>query len=372
MIVEGKIFKDGYNVKTNLLNFLNSFPRNPDLILFFPRDDVKIKNILSLIKNVYPSTPIIGSTIEGVIYDNVAYENSKVFLVVALFLKRGKVIPFRLENVTNNEKKAGKFLQSLVTSQTSFLFLFVESIATNVGKILSIFDEKYAHIPIFGFSSGDGLEFKNTYQIFDLNIYTDSMVGVIFEGDFYYNYMIALKTKSLFEIELTEVEEIFIRKINKKKALDFIGEIFEKADIHEKVLLQFLFGIKHKSKKRAFSPIFVNYEKKSFQVLEEFKSGEIVDFVVLDEDERLEDIQNKVNLFSQAVNYSYAQAGFINSCASCGKLLYDSSEEEIKYIWNKFDSFPIFGTFNFGPIFSIKNANRVSNFTTTFFVFGEK
>jgi len=372
MIIEGKLFKYSLETKKKVLEFLSTFSRNPDVILLFSKDDVKINAILSILKDFYPSTPVIGSTVEGLIFDKLAYETNKMFLIVALFLKKGKIIPFIFENVTNNEKNAGLYLQNLVTKNTSFIFLFVESIVTNVGKILSTFNEKYGNIPIFGFASGDSLEFKNTYQFFDLNIYTDSMVGLIFEGDFYYNYMVSLKTKPLFDLVVTESEEIFIKKINNKKALDFIGEILEKADVKEKILLQFLFGLKMKNKKRAFTPISINYEKKNFQILEEIPSGSEVKFVVPDEEERIDDIKLKLDLFSQAVNFSYTQAGFISVCTSCGKILYDDSEEEIKWIWEKFDNIPIFGTFNFGAIFPIKNANKISNFATTFFVFGEK
>ncbi|HIC87542.1 MAG TPA: hypothetical protein EYP03_04925 [Aquificae bacterium] len=372
MVIEAQAFKYSSETQKEVLNFLSKFPRNPDIFLFFSKDDVKISTILSLLKKIYPSTPVIGSTVEGLILNKSAYETNKMFLIIALFLKKGKVIPFKFENATNNEEKAGLYLQSLISNNTSFIFLFVESIATNVGKILSTFDIKYKNIPIFGFASGDSLEFKNTYQIFDLNIYTNSMVGLIFEGDFYYNYMLALKTKPLFDLIITESEEIFIKKINNKKALDFVGEILEKADIKEKVPLQFLFGLKLRNKKRSFTPISINYEEKFFQILEEVPSRTEASFVVPDENERLNDIKLKLNLFSQAVNFSYIQAGFISSCAGCGKILYDDSEEEIKHIWEKFDCIPIFGTFNFGPIFPIKNGNKVSNFTTTFFVFGEK
>ena len=372
MIIKTKAFKYSSETKKEILKFISTFPRDPDVILLFSKDNIKINMVLSILKKACPPTPIIGSSAEGLIFDKSAYETSKIFLVVAFFLKRGKITPFKFENVTNNEKEAGLYLQSLVSKNTSFIFLFVESIATNVGKILSVFNEKYKNIPIFGFASGDSLEFRNTYQFFNLNIYTHSMVGLIFEGDFYYNYMIALKTKPLFELTVTESEEIFIKKINNKKALDFIGEVLEKANIKEKVPLQFLFGLKEKSKKRAFSPISINYEKKFFQILEEIPPKTRVDFVVPDEDERINDIKLKLNLFSQTVNFSHTQAGFISSCASCGKIIYDDSEEEVKYIWEKFDSIPIFGTFNFGPIFPIKDRNRISNFATTFFVFGEK
>ena len=372
MIVETKVFKYSSETQKEVLEFLSLFSRNPDVILLFSKDDVKINSILSIIKNFYPSTPIIGTTVEGVISDKLAYETNKVFLIASLFLKKGKVIPFKFENIANNEKKAGLYLRSLVSKNTSFIFLFVESIATNVGKILSIFDEKYKNIPIFGFAAGDSLEFKNTYQFFDLSVYTGSMVGLVFEGDFYYDYMVALKTKPLFDLIVTESEEIFIKKINNKKALDFIGEILEKADIKEKVPLQFLFGLKIKGKKRSFSPISINYEKKFFQILEEIPPGTEVSFVISNEDERINDIKLKLELFSQSVNHSYTQAGFISSCTSCGKILYDDSDEEIKYIWEKFDNIPIFGSFNFGPIFPIKGGSKISNFTTTFFVFGEK
>ena len=372
MVVETKVFKYSPEIKKEILEFISLFPRDPDVILLFSKDDVKINIVLSILKNFYPSIPIIGSTVEGVIFNKLAYETNKMFLIVALFLKKGKVIPFKFERATNNEEEAGLYLQNLISKNTSFIFLFVESIATNVGKILTIFNEKYKNIPIFGFASGDSLEFKNTYQFFDLNVYTDSMVGLIFEGDFYYDYMVALKTKPLFDLIVTESEEIFIKKINNKKALDFIGEILEKADIREKVALQFLFGLKIKDKKRSFSPISINYEKKYFQVLEGIPSNTEASFVVPDEDERINDIRLKLDLFSKSVNFSYIQAGFISSCAGCGKILYDDSEEEVKYIWEKFDSIPIFGTFNFGPIFPIKDGSKVSNFTTTFFVFGEK
>lgn len=161
----------------------------PDLklIIFFASNSYDFPLVSKEMKNVFPSTELIGCTTAGELSGNGFTEKSIVvlgiaadnFTPVSTVIRDIHSIPMLYRKETENTfKKTGLDPTDPSCSQKGFGIVLIDGLQGAEEKVLSVVNSiiKAPDFQLIGGSAGDGLDFKKTYVCLNGDVYSDAAV----------------------------------------------------------------------------------------------------------------------------------------------------------------------------------------------------
>lgn len=178
---------------------------------------------------------LIGCSGAGVIFqDSVRKYGVGIMLVSMDKLKFGRAVKDGIHPLgarEAGEEFAKAALKDLGTAERDLALIFSNGMIENGSELLrGIKDILGLSFPIIGASSGDNFCFKKTYQYFDKNLFSDSVVGMVFSGENIFGMGLRHGWKPLGRPHvITDVKGNVIRTIENKPAVSIYEEYFGKS-----------------------------------------------------------------------------------------------------------------------------------------------
>jgi hypothetical protein len=156
----------------------------PHLLLAFGAISYDQQKLLDGIAAAAPGIPMVGCTTDGEISSQGLSINSVV--VMALASDTIRFHPVSVEQLSKDSFYAGtqigKAFQGL---ECRYVQVFSDGLSGNADQIIQGIKAHMGNdVKIAGGTSGDGGDFKRTYQYFGNRVLTDSIVAVAFQGQF--------------------------------------------------------------------------------------------------------------------------------------------------------------------------------------------
>ncbi len=211
-----------------------------NLVIIFAPSNYNQEEMLKGVNIIFKKTPLIGcSTFKGIINGEISSD----LIIVAL---NSDVINFEIgisKKIKENPIEAGKNLAQQIKSEdkenSAILMTFFESIGVNGSAIIQGIRENFKkNFPIIGGMASDNSTFTKTYQYYQDQVLTNSLVAVKISGNFSYGIASRHGWEPIgLPAKVTKSEGSVIKEINNCLALDFFKDYFgEKANQLEKPL----------------------------------------------------------------------------------------------------------------------------------------
>lgn len=188
--------RNGYDAAIEAVKMsMEKFEGEPELVLLFSNTGYDQLKVLSGIKEVLPTTNILGCSAEGVIFADGSSESG---YALTLMLIGGEGLTFNYffekklaENPAEIGCKYAQFLNTLSLEQKMLNFLYPDGLTINATKFFNALNSNLEGSPvILGGTAGEMYQLKQTYQYFNGEVYSDCCVGVSIGGDFSFDYYV--------------------------------------------------------------------------------------------------------------------------------------------------------------------------------------
>ena len=241
-----------------------------------PKWYISLKNA---IKNVFPSSVIVGASSVGEICEGKIFTNSTVILFS--FFEDSSLNLFSYDCKPGSEKTIGKRLikdiEQLNLNPRGMLLLSTP-ISNDSGKLFNSITSCDLNFPIFGGGAGDYANKRNTLVFDGTNCFKNGVVSVVFSGDsLYIDALTYLGYNPLSkEMTITEIGEMSVRTIDDKPAFSVYEKYLGiKADENFfQNCLEFPMLIYRDGRVITRVPFFVNEKDGSIQLVADVQVGE--------------------------------------------------------------------------------------------------
>ncbi len=169
------------------------------LALVFATASYDQKELLKGIKDIVGNIPLIGCSGEGIITYGAGSDESGFAVGVMLFKEDDStsIETFKSKGLKKDSTKCGKEIAKSVLKEyqgnNALLLIFADSMTINTTHVLKIFNKEFLKkdILVLGGTAGDMMKFKKTYQYFNGDVYEDTIVALLFQGNFDLEWMVS-------------------------------------------------------------------------------------------------------------------------------------------------------------------------------------
>jgi hypothetical protein len=159
--------------------------RRPDLVLVFSSIRFADPRLLRAIRTMTGGAPLVGCTDAGGI--TTAGPRRRSVTVIGLVAPNGSFVVGHQRQLSHQPRLAGERLADSLLKQASgkpkCLLVFPDGLTASGSDVLSGIEKKWdRQLPLAGASAADDLYFQKTFQFFNDEVLTDSLVGVQFCG----------------------------------------------------------------------------------------------------------------------------------------------------------------------------------------------
>ncbi|KNY29575.1 FIST signal transduction protein [Pseudobacteroides cellulosolvens] len=354
-----------------------------DFVILFSTVGYDQKEILNTVNEITGTKCLIGCSGVGVIsYDFINDSNNSLVVMVI----KSDEIDFNVEKISNLKEDcavAGSNLadkiQKYINDKTSSIWLFIDNLSINYERFSNAFESKLKSdkfIPIFGGLSADNWQFKRTYQYYNNEVLTDSVVCAVMNGDL--NVFSEITHGCIpigNEREITKSENNKIYEIDNMKVTEVLKEYIPEEDIenwHKLGVRCLCIGLKAPSELcenfdeyiiRAM-PV-VDFNEGSAKIATELKEGTKIWMISRNPEKLLPYAELMANNLRTKLNGKKPKFVLQIDCAGRGKVL--RAEEKIN-LQKKLQSFvdekiPWIGLYCTGEIGPVGMKNYYHNFT---------
>lgn len=374
-------FKAGKEASEKALFSLgNSFP---DLLFLFSSIRYEHKKLLRGVRDVIKDSPLVGCTTGGEICSEGPQKGSVV--LTALKSKGAKIITGKVEKISKDLRKAGEDFGSILTEDVppekgGIIFVFPDGLSGNMTELIrGIYDSVHPTIDLVGGGAGDELIFERTYQFFNNEVLTDSVVGAYLNADIFCGYGVRhgfSPTGDPFVV--TRSKGNILYELNQKPAIDAYLEYFGLSKKDDKEL-QKLGAMKEVNFYPLGIPIWrdeylivhLNYKNPdgSITCANEIPENSIVRIMKANKEDILKAARLATNQAVSMIEGKKFRACFIFDCVTRPLLLEDSVGEEIRIVKELLgENIPISGFYTYGEIGRCSVAGGRPFFNTITFV----
>ncbi len=201
-----------------------------DLFLVFASSFHDQEKVLQGVNRFAGKGVVVGCSSAGEIVSVEEKIYKGAVAVMAVHMEGVKVFTEKVDGVNKDSYSAGKKLaQKIAKKKPSLLMLFSDGFTENGAALVKgVQDVCGKEFPIIGGSAGDDFNFKKTYQYYRGKVFSGSVVGVAFQGDFSFG----MSAKHGWEpvslpMTVTKSEGPLIKEIDGKPAFSLYEEYFQ-------------------------------------------------------------------------------------------------------------------------------------------------
>ena len=160
----------------------------PDFVLLFASIGYAQQALVAAVRDATGRAPLCGCSGEGIIAQGEADESA---FSVSVMVFRSDEVTFRAARATGVKASSlaagaalGEQLRPYLREDTRAGLLFGDGLTLNFDDLLIGIEERLGrHLPLYGGVSADNWAFKQTYQYFDDEVFSDGALCVLLSGD---------------------------------------------------------------------------------------------------------------------------------------------------------------------------------------------
>lgn len=210
------------------------YGQNAVLVIFFTCVNYEFKALLSALIEVFPQTPVVGSSGAGIISNS----GANTFGIAVAAFASDTITPIIgcIQDIgTGNPRLTAQafardLLKKSANSRREMLTIFLDGQLQNTSLFLKGLQETLGtSFPIVGGSSADDLKFHKTFQFFNDKILTDACVGILWAGKGIFSFGIRHGWNPLGKPRVvTKAKDNIIEEIDGLPAVKLYEEYFGK------------------------------------------------------------------------------------------------------------------------------------------------
>lgn len=354
-----------------------------DFVIIFSTIGYEQEEIIKTVNELTCAKHLIGCTGVGVISSNFIDESNTSLVVMVI---KSDEIDFKVEKISNLKEdsfKAGfelaNRIQPYISDKTSSLWLFIDNLSINYDKFSNAFQKNLKSnkfIPIFGGLAADNWQFKRTYQYYNNEVLTDSVVCAVLNGDL---DIISEITHGCIPIGkervVTKSENNKIFEIDNMKVTDVLKEYIPEEDVgnwHKLGIRCLCIGLKAPNElKEKFDEYIirampvVDFKEGSAKLPTEIEEGTKIWMISRSPEKLLPNAEFMANNLKEKLKGRKPKFVLQIDCAGRGKVL---RTDEKMLLQKKLQSIvdyevPWIGLYCTGEIGPVGNTNYFHNFT---------
>ena len=330
-----------------------------DLIVVFSTVAFDQKKMLDGVRSVSKEIPLVGCSTSGEITDQ-----GSVLKHVAVMALSSDVIDFTIginEGTDKDSQKTGEIVAKKIKEKAkqdvSLFMMFLDGLAENgaaaVRGVQEIFGKNF---PIIGGSAGDDFLFQKTYQYYNDQVFTNSMVGVGLSGKFSFGIGVKHGWEPIgLPMKVTKAKGGRLIEIDNRPALSIYEDYFgKKAEelIKEpiaKMAYTYPLGMSVKaSSEFLLRDVVIANEKKEITCAAEIPEGSEIRLMLGDQDKAIAAAKEAAKMALSQINGD-PKAVFVFNCIARRKLLGARAGEEIEAVQDILGkNIPLIGFYTYG------------------------
>lgn len=321
------------------------------------------QKLLTTLKAKSPTTPIVGCSTAGEI-TSIAGSLDKSVALMALYSDTMKFVPGVGSNIKTDSRAAGKELAESILKvsgeKPKAVLMMPDGLAGNgadiVRGVLDVFGQDFM---VAGGSAGDDYVFKQTYEYFNDQVLSGSVVGVGLYGNFAFGIgvrhgwipigtpRIATKIKGniLYELDNKPAVQIYEDHFGKDK-----GPIVSKDEPFARLAITYPLGIPTPNKDGYLirDPITVD-DSGAITLAGDIPEGSEVHIMIGSREEAIDAAEDASRKALAQVEGKQIKAIFLFNCIARKKLLMTKKQEEVDRIRSIFgQNIPLIGFYTYG------------------------
>jgi hypothetical protein len=202
-----------------------------DLVIVFGTTGYDQAALLQGVADVTGTSPLTGSSAEGVITQTGSDEGSHAVTVQVIRSDALKFQTLIAEGVSSNAAGCGKTLAEAIAAipDGKLLLVFPDGMTANCSELLGAIDaHKPAGVTVAGGGAGEMMRFEKTYQYHDGKAYNDAVAAVLISGSVQADVIVSHGCEPIgVEHTVTKAEGPFVVEIDDEPAWDLFREYCE-------------------------------------------------------------------------------------------------------------------------------------------------
>lgn len=319
--------------------------------------DVEYGVMLDAINRAFPGIRLIGGTTDGELSSHTGFSEQSVVLTlfssdsvdfVASVGREYSSDPFGVAKAAADEAMAG-------ADEAPRLCLAIPDGLTTIGSpVVESLRAAMGDVPVFGGTAGDRFRLEKTYQFFDGEVVTDSVVLLFLYGPVVYSSGVSSGWTPIGkQHEIEGAEGNVVRKIGQWTALEFYEHYL--GPNHE-VYPQFPLAVHRDDRFYLRDPLIFNEEDGSIAFVGTFPERCSVQVAEAGRDDLIEAVRDAIDDAMKGFPGSAPEAALIFSCCSRHIILGSRTKEEHGQVAESVDAaIPVSGFYTYGEIGPLVN-----------------
>lgn len=366
-----KLLNHTYKNKTALHDFIkNEHIKDGDslLIQLFASNitDKEFLKVREELKEILPSSAIIGSSTAGIIKDGNIEDND---VVVSFSIFEHSSVKVKSYSQMSTDEILEQLSKDIITPKTKLLLFFANTFALDSEKLLMQIEQKHPHLIIAGGNGADDFKFESCKVFSGENEQCDAAFAAIDSDVLHIQTASLLNWQSIGkELTVTKVDGARLYEIDNMPVLDVYKHYFGKEIVDQILQLGTKFPLiyNYEGVDVARAPISV-HEDGSLTLAGRLEAGMKVRFGFAN----VNDIE-EYNHHELLKKYPYKmEAAYIYSCSARRSMIGSYLNNEVSVIEK---IAPTSGFITYGEFFhnTRSKSNYLLNITTTFVMLSEK
>lgn len=369
-------FKAGADAINQALGELKA--QKPDLIIAFASVAFDQKQILDGIHSIAPGVPLAGCSSSG----EITTQQGPASQSVAVMAFKSEDVKFTIgigRNIKADSRKAGKDAAQDVVKKTkdkiSVFIMLPDGLTGNGAEIVrGVQDVLGSKFPIMGGSAGDDFKFEKTFQYYNDQVFSDSVVGIGLAGKISFGVGVKHGWEPIgLPMKVTKSSGAVLQELDNKPALNIYQDYFgKKADelIREplaKMAYTYPLGMSIKgSEELLIRDVVIGNKKGEITCAAEIPQGSKIRLMLGDIKKAIKAATIAAENAKQELKNAKPSAVLIFNCIARSKLLGAKRNLEIKAIQKVLgENTPLIGFYTYGEQAPINNKTVFHNETMT-------
>jgi hypothetical protein len=312
------------------------------------------------VRSVSKEIPLVGCSSSGEITNQ-----GSVLKHVAVMVLSSDVIDFTIgfsEGTDKDSQKAGKIMAKKVKEKAkqdvSLFMMFLDGLAENGAAAVRGVQEVFGkNFPIVGGSAGDDFLFQKTYQYYNDQVLTNSMVGVGLSGKFSFGVGVKHGWEPIgLSMKVTKAKGGRLIEIDNRPALciyeDYFGKKAEELIKEPIARMAYTYPLGMSVKGSAeflIRDVVIANEKKEITCAAEILEGSEIRLMLGDQDKAIAAAKEAAKMALPQIKGNKPKAVFVFNCMARHKLLGARVGEEIEAVQDILGKdTPLIGFYTYG------------------------
>lgn len=359
--------------------------RTPDLVMVFATAGYEQPLLIRTIHELTGRAPMTGCSGEGIISNHLTNEDAFGLLVAVFSSDRVRFTTAHAVGLKNDSTAAGRALGDQLAPAAKekpvALILLPDGLSCNFDRLeqglaRSALASQAPSLPLFGGTSGDAWEFRQTYQYFNGEVFSDSVSAVLVSGEGGMAYAVNHGCVPVGGARtITRAEGNVIYEIDGRPTLDVLREYADWGDRDDwqKTIVNLAIGFEApRELAQHYDELIIRFipqkddARGSISIPTEVKAGTRIWMTRRDHEKVSRGLKKLASEIREQLGGKRPDAVFHFDCGGRGKVIFrlDEREQLLKQLQNDIGpDIPWIGFHSYGEIGPVGGHNLFHNYT---------